>query len=162
MKNLELNVLVAVAFTMILNAVPSACFAKDAKDPVSSKPTAPANVTGTYVTGTGDLANRLRVSQLKNGHIWFFLNAYHTFHDSTGESSANMGSAQGNIPLKGSTALWKAPDGPGKLALTFSNKKCTIKQEGSDADCSFGHNVNASGSYTKISSRVIPLKRKVN
>ncbi len=166
MRNLKLNVLIAAVCATAVSTVSGMCLTADAARPIARKQTAafkhtvPTNVTGTYVLGSGDLANRLRVSQLKNGHIWFFLNAYYPYNDSTGAPSTNMGDAEGNIPLQSHIAVWKSPDGPGKLTFTFSNKQCTIAQDGDDFDCGFGHNVNASGVYRKISARVIPLKRK--
>lgn len=158
-KDFELKVLVALVLAMILIAVPTECLAKDAKPSRPAKSTIAGNLTGTYVLGTGELTNRLRISQLKNGHIWFFLNAYYKYHDVSGELGANMGDAEGNLPLQGDTMVWKAADGPGQLTFTFSNGKCVIQQTGSAFDCGFGHNVNASGTYKKISSRVLPLKR---
>lgn len=136
---------IAVAALMTLYTVPPTAQAK--------------SFTGTYVLGRGQFQNRLRVSQLSNKRIWFFLNAYKEYRSEDGEIGANMGDTGGTIPFTGNKAEWKASDGPGKLQFTFTDTTCTIKQIGSDFECGFGHGVDASGVYQKISSKVIPLKR---
>jgi hypothetical protein len=56
--------------------------------------------------------------------------------------------------LKYNVATFAPADTQGcSITLTFTGQKLIVKQTGSDADCGFGHNVTADGTYTKRSSR---------
>ena len=71
-----------------------------------------------------------------------------------GEMTANTGTADGTATLKYNVAMFTPTDTQGcSIALTFAGQKLIVKQTGSDADCGFGHNVTADGTYTKRSSR---------
>jgi hypothetical protein len=65
----------------------------------------------------------------------------------------NMGSASGEAIIDGNIATFKPPDTERcEITLVFLRGKLKVTQEGSDADCGFGHNVNATGTYRKIRS----------
>jgi hypothetical protein len=65
----------------------------------------------------------------------------------------NMGSAMGEATIDGNVATFKPPDfAQCTINLAFLPGKLKVTQEGSDADCGFGHNVNATGTYRKIRS----------
>ncbi len=65
----------------------------------------------------------------------------------------NMGEAFGEATIDGNIATFKPPDTERcEITLVFLPKKLKVMQDGSDADCGFGHNVNASGTYRKIKS----------
>jgi len=67
--------------------------------------------------------------------------------------SPNMGYAVGEAAIEGNVATFVPPDTQGcKIAMTFLPGKIVVKQDGSDADCGFGHNVYATGTYRKIRS----------
>ncbi len=67
--------------------------------------------------------------------------------------SPNMGYAMGEAMIEGNIATFIPPDTQGcKITMTFLPGKLVVKQDGSDADCGFGHNVNATGTYRKIRS----------
>src|SRR6266478_2234595 len=67
--------------------------------------------------------------------------------------SPNMGYAMGEATIEGNVATFVPPDTQGcKISITFVPGKIVVKQDGSDADCGFGHNVYATGSYRKIKS----------
>jgi hypothetical protein len=67
--------------------------------------------------------------------------------------SPNMGYAMGEATIAGNVATFIPPDSQGcKITMTFLPGRIVVKQDGSDADCGFGHNVNATGTYRKISS----------
>jgi hypothetical protein len=71
---------------------------------------------------------------------------YHTL-----AKSVNMGSATGEANVVGNVATFKPPDFEQcKITLVFLPGKLKVTQDGSDADCGFGHNVNATGAYRKI------------
>jgi hypothetical protein len=65
--------------------------------------------------------------------------------------SPNMGYAMGEATIDGNVATFKPPDFERcEITLVFLPGKLKVMQDGSDADCGFGHNVNATGTYTKI------------
>lgn len=65
--------------------------------------------------------------------------------------SPNMGYAMGEATIDGNVATFVPPDTQGcKITMTFLPGKLVVKQDGSDADCGFGHNVYATGTYLKI------------
>jgi len=67
--------------------------------------------------------------------------------------SPNMGYAMGEATIEGNVATFVPPDTQGcKITMTFLPGKIVVKQDGSDADCGFGHNVYATGTYRKIRS----------
>lgn len=67
--------------------------------------------------------------------------------------SFNMGYAMGEAHIEGNIATFKPPDTERcEITIVFLTGKLKVTQEGSDADCGFGHNVNATGTYKKIRS----------
>lgn len=107
------------------------------------------NLTGTY---------RSRWSEFKIQSLG--VNRLHVRFDDTyqykvgGEMMANTGTGDGMTTLKGNVAIFVPQDTKGcSISLTFVGQKLIVKQTGSDADCGFGHNVTADGTYIKRSSR---------
>lgn len=72
-----------------------------------------------------------------------------------GELSANMGELDGTASIVGETAIYQSTEfGTCKITIKFVRPgRINVTQEGSDADCGFGHNVNSGGTYRKVSSR---------
>ncbi|MDX6558042.1 MAG: hypothetical protein QOF72_1091 [Blastocatellia bacterium] len=69
----------------------------------------------------------------------------------TVSKTPNMGYAMGEAIIDGNIATFKPPDFERcEITLVFLPGKLKVTQEGSDADCGFGHNVNATGTYRKI------------
>jgi len=67
--------------------------------------------------------------------------------------SPNMGYAMGEAIIDGNIATFKPPDTERcEITLVFLPGKLKVTQDGSDADCGFGHNVYATGTYRKIRS----------
>ena len=67
--------------------------------------------------------------------------------------SPNMGYAMGEATIEGHVATFIPPDTERcKITMTFLPGKLVVKQDGSDADCGFGHNVNATGTFRKTRS----------
>jgi len=65
--------------------------------------------------------------------------------------SINMGYAMGESTIDGNIATFKPPDTERcEITLVFLTDKLKVMQDGSDADCGFGHSVNATGTYKKI------------
>ena len=108
-----------------------------------------ASLTGTYRTRWSEFkiqalgVNRLHVQF--NGSYQYKVN---------GQMTANTGTADGMATLKYNVATFAPTDTQGcSITLTFTGAKLIVKQTGSDADCGFGHNVAADGTYIKRSSR---------
>src|ERR1051326_7024360 len=71
-------------------------------------------------------------------------------YKANGEMTANTGTGDAMTTLKGNVAIF-VPQGTTacSITLTFVGQKLIVKQTGSDADCGFGHNVTADGTYIK-------------
>ena len=93
--------------------------------------------------------NEFRVLALGHGKLKVqFDGVYHTL-----AKSVNMGSASGEAIIDGNIATFKPADTERcEITLVFLPNKLKVMQSGSDADCGFGHNVNATGTYKKIRS----------
>ncbi len=74
---------------------------------------------------------------------------YHTI-----SKSVNTGNAEGEATIEGNVAtLVLSEFGPCKITMVFLPRgRLKVTQEGSDADCGFGHNVYTTGTYRKIRS----------
>ena len=67
--------------------------------------------------------------------------------------SPNIGYASGEATIDGNIATFKPSDTEHcEITLVFLPKKLKVMQDGSDADCGFGHNVYATDTYRKIKS----------
>ena len=65
--------------------------------------------------------------------------------------SINVGYAMGEATIDGNVATFKLPDFEQcTITIVFLPGKLKVTQEGSDFECGFGHNVNATGTYRKI------------
>jgi hypothetical protein len=63
----------------------------------------------------------------------------------------HLGYATGEATIDGNIATFKPPDTERcEITLVFLPGKLKVMQDGLDADCGFGHNVRASGTYRKI------------
>jgi hypothetical protein len=71
----------------------------------------------------------------------------------TAGGSVNIGYAAGEATIDGNIATFKPSDTQRcEITLVFLHNKLKVMQDGSDADCGFGHNVYATGTYRKIKS----------
>jgi hypothetical protein len=105
-------------------------------------------VTATQVNGVYKYHdNEFRILALGNGKLKVqFDGVYHTV-----SKSVNTGYARGEATIDGNIATFKPEDSTGcEITLVFLPNKLRAEQAGSDADCGFGHNVNATGVYRKI------------
>jgi len=105
--------------------------------------------TGTYANGSGDW----KILNLGDGKLRVACSVTYAYKV-RGLLTANTGEASGEATINGKTAIFK-PEGTTACTITlkFAGKKLSAKQEGSDADCGFGHKVYANGTYRKQSSR---------
>ena len=114
----------------------------------TAKPPQKVVVTAAQVNGTYRYyGNEFRILALGRGKLKVqFDGVYHTI-----ARSVNTGSASGEATIDGNIATFKPEDGARcEITLVFLPNKLRVEQEGSDADCGFGHNVNAAGVYRKI------------
>lgn len=75
----------------------------------------------------------------------------------------NIGEAIGEADINGNVATFIPGDTTNcKIIMTFLTKRMQVEQEGTDADCGFGHNVMATGTYRRVKGgkpRFIPIPR---
>ena len=75
----------------------------------------------------------------------------------------NIGEAIGEATIKGNVATFIPGDTTKcKITMTFLRNKMIVEQEGLDADCGFGHNVMARGTYRRVKAgkpKWIPIPR---
>ena len=75
----------------------------------------------------------------------------------------NIGEAIGEATIIGNVATFIPGDTTKcKITMTFLRNKMIVEQEGMDAECGFGHNVMASGTYRRVRAgrpRWIPIPK---
>ena len=105
--------------------------------------------TGSYVNRSGDW----KILDLGDGKLKVACSLTYAYKV-RGLLTANTGEGSGTADINGTTALFK-PEGTTACTITlkFAGKRLSVKQEGSDADCGFGHNVYANGTYSRQSRR---------
>ena len=87
------------------------------------------------------------MSQLAREHN--AINLGQGFPDDPGPEDVRRKAAEAVID--GNIATFKPPDTERcEITLVFLPGKLKVMQDGSDADCGFGHNVYATGTYEKI------------
>jgi hypothetical protein len=73
----------------------------------------------------------------------------------------NIGEAIGEATIVGNVATFIPGDTTKcKITMTFLTNKMIVQQEGFDADCGFGHNVMATGTYRRVKAgkpKFIPI-----
>ena len=123
-------------------------FAQNPKAPTSPKPPNKQIVTATQANGVYRYyQSEFRILALGHNKLKVqFDGIYMTL-----AKSPNMGYAMGEAIIDGNVATFKPPDfAQCTINLIFLPGKLKVIQEGSDSDCGFGHNVNATGTYRKI------------
>ena len=112
-------------------------------------PARPSQFTGTYVNRTGDW----KILDLGDGKLKVACSLTYLYKV-RGLLTAHIGEASGEATLTGKTAVFKPKDTTAcTITLKFVGSKLIVKQEGSDADCGFGHHVYANGTYRRQSRR---------
>src|SRR6266404_7444089 len=103
----------------------------------------PAQVNGLYRYGRNDFRilalghHKLKVQF--NGE-WMTRGGY-----------PNIGEAIGEADIEGNVATFIPGDTTKcKITMTFLTNRMKVEQEGIDADCGFGHNVMATGTYRRV------------
>ena len=122
-----------------------------------------ASVSAAEVNGTFEMnfrgkfqrmSNEIKIWALGGNKLRFAMDLVYPYTLRNGETMVNMGGLDGEIPIIGDTAVYRSENGECKITLTFSRRETLkVRQDGSSAECGFGHNVFASGTYRKTSSR---------
>lgn len=125
----------------------------------SRKSVSAAEVNGPFkMNFTGKFkkfSNEIKILALGKGKIRIAMDLVYPYTVRNGEQSVNMGSLDDEALIAGDTAVYDSSEfGACKITIKFV-RPGTIKvtQDGSDGNCGFGHNVFATGTYTKISSK---------
>jgi len=121
-----------------------------------------ASVPGSEVNGTFRMNytgkyrgnyNEIKVLALGRGRLRLSMDLTYPYTMSNGELMANVGQLDGEASIAGDTAVYTSEDNTCKITIRFVRPgTINVKQDGSDADCGFGHNVFAGGTYRKVSS----------
>jgi len=143
-------ILVAIAFSVSLTASVSG--------QMTRKSVSAAEVTGTFRRGfTGKFrgsSSEIRIASIGRGKLKVAFDLVYPYEIGDGELSANTGTADGKATIKGDTAVYSSNEfGPCRITIRFVKPgQIKVTQNGTDADCGFGHNVSADGVYGKVSS----------
>lgn len=123
-------------------------FAQDPKHPARPKPPNKQIVTAAQANGVYRYyQSEFRILALGHNKLKVQFDGIYM----TMVKSRNMGYAMGEAIIDGNVATFKPPDfAQCTINLIFLPGKLKVIQEGSDADCGFGHNVNATGTYRKV------------
>ncbi|QMT61578.1 hypothetical protein [Legionella sp. PC997] len=124
-------------------------FSESHRDSVSKE-----EVNGTFImkfpAPHNDISNTLTVRALGGGKLNISFELIYPYMVN-GELQANTGELSGVANIKGDTAVYSSSEyGSCMITITFLKPgMLSVNQEGSDADCGFGHNVYANGTYFK-------------
>lgn len=125
------------------------CLCETQRDSVSKE-----EVNGTFVMKFpkpyAGISNTLTVRALGREKIKISFNLSYPYKIQ-GELQANTGELSGIASIKGDTAVYHSSE-YGQCTITIKFIKMgtvAVNQEGSDADCGFGHNFYADGTYIK-------------
>lgn len=121
-------------------------------------------VSGKEVTGTFRYAytgkykgsfSEITIQALGGGKLKIGFDLVYPYTDGTGELNANVGQAVGTATIKGDTAIYETTEnGNCKIVIKFvSPGLIKVTELENRADCGFGFNVSANGTYKKFSSR---------
>jgi hypothetical protein len=118
----------------------------------SRKAVSGAEVTGTFRNVSG---SEFSILALGRGKLKIAFSGVYPYKTANGEATANMGEAMGEAQIAGDTATF-TPEDTEECTITLkflTRGRLKVTQNGTDADCGFGHNVSADGSYKKVSSK---------
>ena len=116
-----------------------------------------AEVTGTFRHDfTGKLrgsSSEIRIVSIGRGKLKVAFDLTYPYMMDDTEMTANTGTADGTAMIEGDTAVYTSNEfGPCRITIRFVKPgQIKVTQEGTDADCGFGHNVMADGVYRKVS-----------
>lgn len=100
-------------------------------------------------------SNDIKILALGGGKLRVAMELVYPYKMQNGDLMANMGELDGEAAINGDTATYSSTEF-GKCTITIkfvSPGTIKVDQDGTDADCGFGHNVMATGTYKKVSSK---------
>ena len=112
-----------------------------------------AEVTGTFrEAATG---SEFSILALGKGRLRVAFTGVYPYKLANGEDMANTGEAFGEAEISGDTATF-TPDEFEECTITLkflTRGRLKVTQRGTDAECGFGLNVSADGTYKKVSNK---------
>jgi hypothetical protein len=145
-------------FLLIFILILPGILAEKSSAQTARKAVGAAEVNGTfrsYSTGKfKDSFDEIKIFARGGGKLKVQFDLVYPYITGTGEMSANMGEAEGVAEIVGDTAIFMNEEF-GQCVITIKFVKpgtIRVTQRGSDAECGFGRNVSADGTYKKISS----------
>ncbi|MEO7539839.1 MAG: hypothetical protein ABIV21_07415 [Pyrinomonadaceae bacterium] len=103
------------------------------------------------------MSNEIRILSLAHGKLRIAMDLVYPYTLGNGERSANMGYLDGEAAIARDTAVYKSNDfGECTITIKFVRAgtiKVTQGEEGMSANCGFGFNVFADGTYRKVSAK---------
>jgi len=132
--------------------------AADAVAQTSRKSVPASEATGTFeMKFTGkfkDNSNEIRIYPLGRNKLHVGMLLVYPYTMQNGELMANTGELNEVFEIHGDTASFISNDSQCSITIRFVRVgKITVRQDGSDADCGFGHNVVANGTYRRTSAK---------
>lgn len=138
-----------VSFLMLFSVV-AAAQSRTSVSAAEVNGTFKMNFSGKFKT----FSNEVKVLALGGGKVRFAFDLVFPYSMQNGEPMVNMGGLDGEASITSDTAIYTSEDGKCKITLLFVKAgSLKVTQEGSDAGCGFGHNVMATGTYKKVSSK---------
>ena len=130
---------------------------------VAAAQTSRASVSAAEVNGTfrmnfkgkfKQFSNEVKILALRGGKVRFAMDLVYPYSLKNGEPMVNMGGLDDEAAIVGDTAVFTSEDAKCRITIKFV-KPGTVKvtQDGTDSYCGFGHNVFATGTYLKVSSK---------
>jgi hypothetical protein len=148
----------AVKKALIFTSLIFICSAVGAAHGQNRKSVSATEVNGTfrsYFSGKfKDSYNEVKILALGKRKLRVAFTLVYPYIEAAGEMSANTGEAEGTATIAGDTSIYSS-DEFGQCRITIKFVKpgtIEITQNGTDAECGFGRNVNAGGTYKKSSS----------
>ncbi len=119
----------------------------------SRKAVSGADVTGTFRESAS--GSEFSILALGKGRLRIAFSGVYPYKLANGEDTANTGEAIGEAEIRGDTATF-TPEEFQECAITLkflTRGRLKVTQMGSDAECGFGNNVSADGTYKKVSAK---------
>ncbi len=116
--------------------------------PIGAQRMTPRTVTAQEINGVyKDGRNDFRVLALGHNKLKVQFNGEWM----TRGGYPNLGEAMGEATIQGNVATFIPGDTTKcKITMEFFTNKMVVQQQGTDAECGFGHNVMASGTYRRV------------
>lgn len=115
-------------------------------------------VSGAEVTGTfreKASGSQFKIAALGRGKLRIEFEGVYPYKTPRAEVMANTGTAGGTADIAGDSATF-TPEEFQECTITLkflTGGRLKVTQQGTDAQCGFGHNVSATGTYRKISAK---------